>query len=107
MIADAGQGVVGDGLNIENKSLNTGTYYVKYTQISGSDPYTYRIVSDHLGSPRLVIDTALHGQANSPWPRWEEMRGIGAAGGFTGAPKSATAGQKPAAVPAWGSAQGS
>ncbi len=56
---------------------------------------------------RLVIDRALHGQAYSPWPRWEEMLGIGAAAGFTGAPKSAASAQKPAAVPAVGSAQGS
>jgi len=56
---------------------------------------------------RLVIDRALHGQANSPWPRWEEMLGIGAAAGFTGAPKSAASGQKSAVVPAWGSAKGS
>ena len=56
---------------------------------------------------RLVIDRALHGQAYSPWPRWEEMLGIGTAAGFTGAPKSAASAQEPAAVPALGSAQGS
>jgi len=55
---------------------------------------------------RLVIDRALHGKASSPWPRWEEMLGIGGAGGFTGAPKSAAAGQKSAAAPASGSAPG-
>jgi hypothetical protein len=42
---------------------------------------------------RLVIDRALHGAASFPWPRWEEMLGIGAASGFTGAPKSVAAGQ--------------
>src|SRR2546429_3925569 len=36
---------------------------------------------------RLVIDRALHGKASNPWPHWEEMLGIGAAAGFTGAPK--------------------
>src|SRR6266478_2719590 len=56
---------------------------------------------------RLVIDRALHGKASNPWPRWEEMLGIGAAAGFTGAPKSASAGQRSAAAPAAGSAQGS
>jgi hypothetical protein len=40
---------------------------------------------------RLVIDRALNGKASNPWPRWEEMLGIGGAAGFTGAPKSAAA----------------
>jgi hypothetical protein len=48
----------------------------------------------------LVIDRALLGKASNPWPRWEEMLGIGAASGFTGAPKSAAAGQKFAVAPA-------
>ena len=55
---------------------------------------------------RLVIDRALNGKASSPWPRWEEMLGIGAAAGFMGAPKSASAGQRSAAAPA-GSVRGS
>jgi len=38
---------VGDGLNVDRYTLNTGTYYVRYTQLSGSDPYTFRIVSDY------------------------------------------------------------
>jgi hypothetical protein len=38
---------------------------------------------------RLVIDRALHGAPSNPWPRWEEMLGVGAAAGFTGAPKAA------------------
>jgi len=42
---------------------------------------------------RLVIDRALHGDASNPWPRWEGMLGVGAASGFTGAPKSIAAGQ--------------
>jgi hypothetical protein len=45
---------------------------------------------------RLVIDRALHGAASFSWPRWEEMLGIGSAGGFTGAPKSIAASQSSA-----------
>ncbi len=56
---------------------------------------------------RLVIDRALNAKPSNAWPRWEEMLGIGAAAGFTGAPRSAFAGQKAAAAPAAGSAQGS
>jgi len=37
---------------------------------------------------RLVVDRALNGAASNPWPRWEEMLGVGAAGGFVGAPRS-------------------
>jgi hypothetical protein len=37
---------------------------------------------------RLVIDRALSGAASNPWPRWEEMLGVGAASGMIGAPKS-------------------
>jgi hypothetical protein len=33
----------------------------------------------------LVIDRALHPDPGRSWPRWEEMLGIGAASGFTGA----------------------
>jgi hypothetical protein len=43
---------------------------------------------------RLVIDRALHGAASNPWPRWEEMLGIGAPAGFVGQPKSLAAGSK-------------
>jgi hypothetical protein len=53
---------------------------------------------------RLVIDRALHGPANGPWPRWEEMLKMGAANGFTGAPaavaKQAVAAQPASAAPA-------
>jgi hypothetical protein len=42
---------------------------------------------------RLVIDRAVNGKASNPWPRWEEMLGIGAAAGFTGALKSVAAAQ--------------
>ena len=34
----------------------------------------------------LVIDRALNGDPSKSWPRWEEMLGIGAVSGFTGAP---------------------
>src|SRR5688572_5885445 len=34
----------------------------------------------------LVIDRALNGQPSQSWPRWEEMLGVGPAGGYTGAP---------------------
>src|ERR1700719_1487023 len=37
---------------------------------------------------RLVIDRALHGNIANTWPRWEEMLGIGAAAGFTAAPRA-------------------
>src|SRR5205085_9257792 len=37
---------------------------------------------------RLVIDRALNGAPSNPWPRWEEMMGVGAAAGFTGAPQA-------------------
>jgi hypothetical protein len=36
---------------------------------------------------QLVIDRALNGVASNPWPRWEEMLGVGAASGVIGAPK--------------------
>jgi hypothetical protein len=35
---------------------------------------------------QLVIDRALNGHPSQSWPRWEEMLGIGATAGFTGAP---------------------
>jgi hypothetical protein len=35
----------------------------------------------------VVIDRALHGRPSQSWPRWEEMLGVGPAGGFTGAPR--------------------
>jgi hypothetical protein len=41
---------------------------------------------------RLVIDRALRGEPSYPWPRWEEMLGVGAASGFTGAPAKKGAG---------------
>ncbi|MCW5312749.1 hypothetical protein GTQ43_02465 [Nostoc sp. KVJ3] len=41
--------VFGNGLNVDRYSAPAGTYYVKYTQISGADPYTVRIVTDYAG----------------------------------------------------------
>jgi len=55
---------------------------------------------------RLVIDRALNGAPSNPWPKWEEMLGVGAAAGFTGAPKS-TAQTAAASVTATISASGS
>jgi hypothetical protein len=49
--------------------------------------YYFELVLDKMS--RLVIDRALNGAPSNSWPRWEEMLGIGAAGGFTGAPKAA------------------
>jgi len=46
---------------------------------------------------RLVIDRALHGGITNSWPRWEEMLGIGAPAGFTGAARAAQATQTPSA----------
>jgi hypothetical protein len=54
---------------------------------------------------KLVLDRTLHGTASNPWPRWEEMLGIGTPAGFTGTPKSATAVQGSAASPAAASAR--
>ncbi|MEH2077389.1 MAG: pre-peptidase C-terminal domain-containing protein [Nostoc sp.] len=42
-------GTVGNGLNVDRYSAPAGTYYVRYTQTSGSDPYTLRIVTDYAG----------------------------------------------------------
>jgi len=41
---------------------------------------------------RLVIDRALHPQPANPWPRWEEMVGLGAPSGVIGAPRARVAG---------------
>src|SRR6266576_347430 len=59
---------------------------------------------------RLVIDRALNGAPSNPWPKWEEMLGVGTAVGFTGAPKSAAqtaTASVTTKVPASGSASGS
>lgn len=49
--------------------------------------YYFEMVLDKMS--RLVIDRALNGAPSNPWPRWEEMLGVGMASGFTGAPKAA------------------
>jgi hypothetical protein len=49
--------------------------------------FYFEMVVDKMA--RLVINRALQGAPSNPWPRWEEMLGVGAAGGFTGAPKAA------------------
>lgn len=49
--------------------------------------YYFEMVLDKMS--RLVIDRALNGTPSNPWPRWEEMLGVGMASGFTGAPKAA------------------
>ena len=58
---------------------------------------------------RLVIDRALNGALSNPWPKWEEMLGVGAAAGFTGAPKLAqtAAANVAATISASGSASSS
>jgi len=54
--------------------------------------FYFEMVVDKMA--RLVIDRALNGAASNPWPRWEEMLGIGSAGGFVGSPKTAGAAAK-------------
>lgn len=49
--------------------------------------YYFEMVVEKMS--RLVIDRALNGTPSNPWPKWEEMLGIGVAAGFTGAPKAA------------------
>jgi len=60
--------------------------------------YYFEMVLDKMS--RLVIDRALNGKPSNPWPRWEEMLGVGAAGGFMGAPRAAaqTAGAQTASA---------
>jgi glutathione synthase/RimK-type ligase-like ATP-grasp enzyme len=41
---------------------------------------------------RLVIDRALEGNVANSWPQWEQMVGLGAPGGSTGAPQARRAG---------------
>ena len=40
----------------------------------------------------LVVDRALHPKPANPWPRWEQMTGLGAPGGFMGQPGPRLAG---------------
>jgi hypothetical protein len=46
--------------------------------------FYFDIVVDRMA--RLAIDRALNPQPSSPWPRWEEMLGIGRASGVLGQP---------------------
>jgi len=48
--------------------------------------FYFEMVVDKMA--RLVIDRALNGVASNPWPRWEEMLGVGGASGVIGAPKA-------------------
>jgi hypothetical protein len=48
---------------------------------------------------RLVIDRALHGEPSYPWPRWEQMLGVGATTGFVGAPGKPIPATTPPAAP--------
>lgn len=41
---------------------------------------------------RLVIDRAIESNVANSWPEWEQMVGLGAAAGFTGAPQTRRAG---------------
>jgi hypothetical protein len=49
-------------------------------------PFYFDIVVEKMA--RLVIDLALNPQPTSPWPRWEEMLGLGSPGGLIGAPRT-------------------
>jgi hypothetical protein len=47
--------------------------------------FYFDLVVDRMS--RLVIDRALHPQPANPWPRWEEMIGLGVASGAIGEPR--------------------
>jgi hypothetical protein len=49
---------------------------------------------------KLVIDRAVSGALTSPWPRWEQMTGLGAAAGVLGQPAVAAAPSSEAAASA-------
>jgi len=53
-------------------------------------PFYFERVVDRMA--RLVIDRALRGTAVDPWPRWEEMLGLGKATDFVDAPRVRAAG---------------
>ena len=44
----------------------------------------FDVVLDRMS--KLVIDRALSGAATNPWPRWEQMVGMGTAAGVIGQP---------------------
>jgi hypothetical protein len=54
---------------------------------------------------RLVIDRALNGDVTNTWPRWEEMLGLGAPAGFTGAARAVPTGNSGAASASGASVQ--
>jgi hypothetical protein len=47
----------------------------------------FELVLDRMS--KLVIDRALNGAVNQPWPRWEEMLGEGTVSGVVGQPSRA------------------
>jgi len=47
----------------------------------------FSLVLDRMST--LVIDRALHGAVNTPWPGWEQMLGMGTAAGVLGQPAQA------------------
>ncbi len=65
-------------------------------------PFYFEQVVERMA--RLVIDRALNGNVANTWPKWEEMLGIGAAAGFTGAPRAAARGAKAKAAAPGGAA---
>jgi len=68
------------GLNIDRYSAPVGTYYVRYTQNSGSNPYNIRIVTDYAGD---VTGTARNlGNVSGSSRRLYDMVG----GPFSGLP---------------------
>jgi hypothetical protein len=46
----------------------------------------FELVLDRMA--KLVIDRAVSGALTNPWPRWEEMTGLGVAAGVLGQPAS-------------------
>jgi hypothetical protein len=44
----------------------------------------FELVLDRMA--RLVIDRAVSGALTNPWPRWEQMTGLGVGGGVLGQP---------------------
>jgi hypothetical protein len=50
-------------------------------------PFYFEIVVQKMAE--LVIDRALHPKPSNPWPRWEEMTGLGPSSGVIGSPAPA------------------
>jgi len=53
-------------------------------------PFYFDVVVDRMA--RLVIDRAVSPQPSNPWPRWEELVGLGAPRGVIGQPARSAAG---------------